>query len=584
MRKILGVVVLMAVALLAGSAYAACTKDADCPAGQVCVAGECKAPCVPNCTGKTCDADDGCGTLCGCEAGLTCVGTECKKACAADADCAAGQKCVEGFCAACVADCTGKTCDADNGCGTLCGCEAGLTCVGTECKKACEADADCAAGQKCVEGFCAAGCTPACTDKQCGDDGCGGTCGTCDAGKVCNAGKCEDAVNPWPTECKGLNEPSGDDCLGTTYEGCCSADGRLYFCDAGKLFCLDCTQNPSCSWSADAGFYDCGGDGSAEPTGQFPYDCVVCDPACEAGFKCVGGECVVCEPNCTGKACGDDGCGGSCGTCEGDLQCIGGQCVAGDSCAGACGGQAASGCYCDEECVNYGDCCPDVCEQCPELAACAAPCEPACEAGFVCVDGECVDQGDACLGPGTPVGNDCGAISDIGCCSEAGKLYYCQQGALYCIDCGANAPECGWSAENSWYDCGTDGAEDPSGLNPLTCDAGACVPDCSGKVCGSDGCDGECGTCDEGLVCDAGQCISTVPAEDLGGNDKDVATEEDVPVVPGNDVVTGDTTGEDVSSGGGGGSSCSTSATGAGMLALLMLLLALVAVPVVIKK
>ncbi len=40
-------------------------------------------------------------------------------------------------------------------------------------------------------------CQRVCTDKVCGADGCGGTCGTCDSGKTCNAsGKCEACVNP----------------------------------------------------------------------------------------------------------------------------------------------------------------------------------------------------------------------------------------------------------------------------------------------------------------------------------------------------------------------------------------------------
>jgi hypothetical protein len=33
-------------------------------------------------------------------------------------------------------------------------------------------------------------------------------------------------------------------------------------------------------------------------------------------------------------------------------------------CAGFCGGQADSGCYCDAECASYGDCCADACETC----------------------------------------------------------------------------------------------------------------------------------------------------------------------------------------------------------------------------
>lgn len=36
-----------------------------------------------------------------------------------------------------------------------------------------------------------------------------------------------------------------------------------------------------------------------------------------------------------------------------------------------------------------------------------------------------------------------------------------------------------------------------------------CIPDCTGRICGSDGCDGMCGTCPDSQSCDAlGQCYS----------------------------------------------------------------------------
>lgn len=51
---------------------------------------------------------------------------------------------------------------------------------------------------------------------------------------------------------------------------------------------------------------------------------------------------------------------------------------------------------------------------------------------------------------------------------------------------------------------------------PATPDAGesdACVPDCLGRVCGPDGCGGECGLpCQEGYICnDDGMCVSCTP-------------------------------------------------------------------------
>jgi hypothetical protein len=38
--------------------------------------------------------------------------------------------------------------------------------------------------------------------------------------------------------------------------------------------------------------------------------------------------------------------------------------VADGTCDGACGGQMAAGCYCDDQCYQYGDCCSDVCDVC----------------------------------------------------------------------------------------------------------------------------------------------------------------------------------------------------------------------------
>ncbi|RZO58168.1 MAG: hypothetical protein EVA89_19835, partial [Sandaracinaceae bacterium] len=37
------------------------------------------------------------------------------------------------------------------------------------------------------------GCVPACEGLACGDDGCGGSCGTCGDGLTCRVGRCEAA-------------------------------------------------------------------------------------------------------------------------------------------------------------------------------------------------------------------------------------------------------------------------------------------------------------------------------------------------------------------------------------------------------
>lgn len=39
-------------------------------------------------------------------------------------------------------------------------------------------------------------------------------------------------------------------------------------------------------------------------------------------------------------------------------------------CDGFCGGTAPSGCFCDDECIAFGDCCPGICNDCPNAAGC----------------------------------------------------------------------------------------------------------------------------------------------------------------------------------------------------------------------
>lgn len=117
-------------------------------------------------------------------------------------------------------------------------------------------------------------CTVDCAGKQCGPDGCGGTCGSCPEGFFCKEDeqKCYEACNP---KCAG--KECGPDGCGT--------------------YCGHCEDNEKCN---------------------------------------LLGQCVVCQPFCWGKQCGSDGCGGSCGICEPGFSCVSdiGQCKAGCACDG----------------------------------------------------------------------------------------------------------------------------------------------------------------------------------------------------------------------------------------------------------
>jgi hypothetical protein len=71
----------------------------------------------------------------------------------------------------CTPSCTGKACGSD-GCGGTCG--------------TCGANQTCTASGQCQDN----GCTPNCAGKTCGDDGCGGSCGSCSGGATCSNGTC----------------------------------------------------------------------------------------------------------------------------------------------------------------------------------------------------------------------------------------------------------------------------------------------------------------------------------------------------------------------------------------------------------
>ncbi|MCB9522563.1 MAG: lamin tail domain-containing protein [Myxococcales bacterium] len=134
--------------------------------------------CEPACGDRVCGAD-GCGGECGrCAPGRVCTADG---ACAEPPpDCGNG-RCEPGLgedCATCAADC-----------GACCGdgvCTAGHA----EACDTCPADCGCGADERCTAGQCVEVCVPDCAGAACGDDGCGGTCGACGGGAVCQGGRC----------------------------------------------------------------------------------------------------------------------------------------------------------------------------------------------------------------------------------------------------------------------------------------------------------------------------------------------------------------------------------------------------------
>ena len=97
-----------------------------------------------------------------------CGGKSEKGECQCDDSCVAWHACCadkEALCPTCKPSCKAKQC-GDDGCGGSCG--------------------TCGFGAPCVANLC--GCVPECGKKVCGGDGCGGSCGVCQGGQTCDSG------------------------------------------------------------------------------------------------------------------------------------------------------------------------------------------------------------------------------------------------------------------------------------------------------------------------------------------------------------------------------------------------------------
>jgi hypothetical protein len=105
----------------------------------------------------------------------------------------------------------------------------------------------CAEGQACLDGQCATPtsppppCTPSCGSAVCGDNGCGGSCGTCGSAQSCQGGTCT---------CPGGQVPCGALCVDACPAGrtinpntckCCRVSG---FADR---VCDSVSRDPCCS-------------------------------------------------------------------------------------------------------------------------------------------------------------------------------------------------------------------------------------------------------------------------------------------------------------------------------------------------
>jgi len=372
-----------------------CQSDDDCGEGFHCeyrdyvdncgTNGDCAAP---EYLGGVCVPDDnfwGCLDV-ACPAGYECVeyyecydyGTDCGDANRpdGDVDCGGTGECFP------VVDCVPvdpypTECYSDEDCGPEAYCQLNLY---TGQIPECDGDADC-------EGLWApAGiCVPYYPDQGCQTDS------DCGGGMICQVQEYCTGV------CPGYDPATGQEPIDCNVE--CFTEG---FCTypTEPDHCADlpvafCEEVQGCHleeiWAGCAQPVDDNGD----PTGQIapcPEEVIlICvsdapnptgecfdDSDCGPGFRCDLFEAcpaIACDPN-------DPNCV--------EYPCfVEGQCVPDygqGSCEGACGGGSFDGsCFCDDVCLQYGDCCSDFLDVCEDIVR---PCQADtdCEGGLVCRD------------------------------------------------------------------------------------------------------------------------------------------------------------------------------------------------------
>lgn len=384
-----------------------CAKPAFCGDG-ICSGNESPDNCPQDCGGDpltcakekcpkefaTCVSDSACAKLIACFAG--CNDDACYEKCFDQAPDGA----LPAFMP--LAQCAEKQC---NGGGPVCGdgvCEPGET--------AQQCPSDCVVPGSCGDGICGPNESPQSCPKDCvGPSLCGN--GKCDAGE--SAATCPSDCGTTPG---GLLACAKQNCE-KTYSACSDSAAC-----SKALDCIGKCKDTSCMNSC-----------AAQNTGALQLLLPLAQCAQQAGCLSGGGGGAVCgngkceageNPQSCPKDCAQTGpvCGnGQCEPGEGPQNCPAdckpqpGSCK--DNCGGNGGGNGG-GCWCDQQCLEFGDCCPDFKTYCSDLIP-------------VCGDGKCQNGENAQSCP-----QDCKPVCGNQIC-EKGEQQSCAK------DCGPPQPVCG---------------------------------------------------------------------------------------------------------------------------------------------
>ncbi|MDP3274962.1 MAG: hypothetical protein Q8Q09_07175 [Deltaproteobacteria bacterium] len=270
---------------------------------------------------------------------------------------------------------------------------------------------------------------------------------------------------------------------------------------------------PTSLFDSDGGT---GRDATAQDTATSP-DVTVDVPGDVAAFADA-----LCTRNCAGRVCGEDGCGGQCGSCPSYANATSSCSSGGERCLLSCNAGFAS---CDSDEANG-------CETSLNTAAHCGRCGNACNGATpVCSAGVCMG---ACSGGQTLCGggcvslasdrNHCGACNNG--CSLANANTVCNAGNCRVASCNAGFGDCdGNEANGCETSLGTNAhcaacGDACNGATP-TCSGGRCVATpcgagqtrCSGSCVSTDSDVNHCGGCDRACslpnaapTCSGGNC------------------------------------------------------------------------------